>query len=277
MARDTWLLLALLAGASARAYGDDPPRPNSFPTANELFHRVLADPRQSQTSALYQRLQGMNVAELALGNTWGIHRWRVGSRGLSIQWDVDGMAYSRFKLSGGINEFQTVDFFANLPVELRDKAFSGRFTLFHESSHLGDDYIRATGLRGYRYSFEGVRQLLSYEPTETFRVYGGGSYLIHRIPAAYRPGMVQGGIELTSHALRTTRPEAKAYLAADLKSIEAVGWNVNSNTACGIRFGYDGVGHILRIFIGHFEGHSEFAQFYASRESRNYVGTALEF
>ncbi|MFX8868193.1 DUF1207 domain-containing protein, partial [Acinetobacter baumannii] len=74
---------------------------------------------------------------------------------------------------GGVNEFETVDFFANVPVEARYGLWSGRATLFHESSHLGDDFIRRTGTTGYRYSVEGLKIVNSLDLCRFLRVYAG--------------------------------------------------------------------------------------------------------
>jgi hypothetical protein len=268
------LLLVVLLASSARAAEIDDP---NFPPANELFARLLADPRQTQTTAQYYRLWGMDIAEVALGNAWGIRRWNAGrDGGVKIQADVEGMAYSVFKLSGSVNEFETVDFFANLPVEIRRGPLSGRFTLFHESSHLGDDYIRRMDSAGGRYSIEGARAVASYDLPAGLRVYGGFSYLLHRIPASGRRG-AQAGFEWTSGELRRREPRCRAYLAQDFQSKEAIQWNVNSSTQLGVRLGFDGVRRSLRLHVDHFEGHSELGQFFRTRLGMNSVGASFDF
>jgi hypothetical protein len=116
--RAALLLLAALAPLRA-------PRParagelDLFPRPDEIFPLLLADPRQVRLSASYYRLDGQNTSDIALGHSWGLTRWRTDAGG-ALPWlwesDVAGMAVSRFKLGGGINEFQTVDFLASLPL-----------------------------------------------------------------------------------------------------------------------------------------------------------------
>jgi hypothetical protein len=267
--------MLLAAWLAAPAYCEEKGPP--FPEVGVLFPRLLADPRQAQTMAGYYRLAGVDMADVALGDTWGVRRWYLGQSGdTAIQFDVEGMGYSQFKLSRGVNEFETIDFFANLPLEIRRGPISGRFTLFHESSHLGDDYIRSTGNTGTRYSVEGIRQVVSLNLGRFLRVYGGGGYLLHRVPNI-PGGTLQSGLELVSSDLRRLPPHARLYVAEDIQSKEYVSWNVNSNTEAGIRLGYDGVRRQLRLHVGHFEGHSPFGQFRDQRVSCNSVGASFDF
>lgn len=267
------LILTALTASRAAAEEKGPP----FPETGILFSRLTADPRQVQTGAQYYRLGGRDIGDVALGKTWGLRRWYYGVGGdTAVQVDAEGMAYTQFHTTGGINEFETVDFFANVPVEIRRGPWSGRFTLYHESSHLGDDYIRRTGNTGSRFSVEGVRQVVSYEAGPYVRLYGGGGYLLHRIPVIRR-GSLQGGFELTSSDLRSSLPRMRVYLAEDVQSRQYNGWNVDSNTEAGVRLGYSGVRRELRLYVGHYEGHSPFAQFRAQLVSYNTVGVGFDF
>ncbi len=266
-------ILALAAAAlgaavvRSRAY-------SVFPDGN-VFRPLLADPREIQLGASYYRFRGQNESDIALGHSWGMTRWES-SGGLTWQWDIEGMAYTRFQISGGVNKFETVDFFANLPLEVERGTWEGKFYLYHESAHLGDDYIRDTGNTGFRYSVEGVRGLLSDEVCPHLRVYGGGSYLFHSIPTPQR-GTLQGGFELTGPRWRWRRLYLLTpYLAEDVQSHANVQWNVNSNSTLGVRVGFDGTDRTMRAFIGYFVGHSPFGQFYSLPEHYAFIGLGFE-
>lgn len=270
------VFVALLA-APARADADEPSRSALFPDSHHLFTRLLADPRQAQTSARYYRLNGRNTADVALGNTWGMQRWSLGRDGdWKVQWNIEGMGYSRFLLSGSVNEFQTIDFFANLPVEVRRGRTSARFTVFHESSHLGDDYFRRTGDAGSRYSVEGARAQGSFEPWKILRLYAGGSELLHAIPAIGR-GTAQAGFELKTPDLRWLPDPCWVYLAQDVQSKQEVAWNVNSDTELGFRVGFPGALRSMRVHVGYFSGHSVYGQFFSRKESYFNTGASFDF
>ena len=265
-------LILLLAAAPARAqapYG-------VFPHSYEIFQRLLADPREIQLSASYYRQQGFNRADAVLGNSWGMSRWYAQEGAWALQWDLEAMAFSRFTLSGGINEFETVDFFANLPLEVRRGDCSGKFTFFHESSHLGDDYIRRTGDTGFRYSVEGLRAVISDDVDKRLRLYGGGAYLLHRVLETGR-GTLEAGFELKSADLGISADyPCRLYLAQDIQSHQNAGWNLNSNTVLGARVNFKEGLRAMRFFIGYFTGHSPYGQFYARREHYAHVGVAFD-
>lgn len=269
------LLVDLLAPLEAGA--QEKPRTDLFPDSHHIFTRLLADPRQAQTSARYYRLGGRDTADVALGNTWGMQSWHLGrNEDWEVQWNIEGMGYSRFLLSGAVNEFQTIDFFANLPVEIRHGKKSARLTLFHESSHLGDDYFRRTGDPGSRYSVEGVRAVAAIEPGSLLRLYGGATELLHSIPSSGR-ATLQAGFELTTPDLRWIDHPCWVYLAQDTQSKQYARWNISSNTELGFRVGFPGVLRAVRTHIGYFTGHSAFGQFRANKESYFHFGSSFDF
>lgn len=264
------LLAALTLPAAAESL-------DLFPRPNEIFPLLIADPRHIQIAASYYRLDGANTSDVALGHSWGISRWRAGDmQDWLWEVDVEGMAYSRFRVGGGVNEFETVDFFLNLPVTVRrgDVAFKG--TVFHESSHLGDDYIRRTGNTGFRYSNEGLRLQTSLEPRRWGRLYAGSTYLFHRVPDE-RDLSAQGGFELfTDDLTRTKRARTRLFVGQDFQSHQDVKWNVDSHTVAGVKLNFrENLTRAMRFQLGYFDGHSPFGQFYTKRE--HYFDLSLVF
>lgn len=268
------LFAAVPAGAEDFVYGVLPP-------SDEVFRRLLADPRQAQTSVRYYRSNGGNFGDVALGNTWGLMRWSKpdSKKDWTFQVSAEGMGYSRFLLSGGINEFQAIDFFLNIPLEIGRGPYSSRTTLFHESAHLGDDYIRRTGDQGFRYSIEGLSHIASYEPHPRIRLYGGGTVLLHQIPTG-QTGVLQTGFELRSSDLKWNwlpNHECWLFLAQDFQWKGRSDWRMNSKTVLGMRLGAKRVVRALRMHVGYFEGRSEFAQFFDIPEHFFDMGITLDF
>lgn len=259
--------LALNAGASA-SYA-------MFPENDAAFRPLEADPRRIRLGASYYRLDGRHRSDVALGHSWGMTRWFTDA--WTWQWNIEAMAYSRFTISGSLNSFETVDFAGNLPVSLRRGRFSARAMLFHESSHLGDDYIRRTNDQGFRYSIDGTRVTLSADAAPWLRVYCGATYLLHSVPDPARKA-AQGGVELTTRPLgRSRRYPIRLFAAQDVQFREAVGYGASSRSVAGVIFGFDGVPRSMRLFIGRFEGWSSFGQLYRRRERFNDVGLSMHF
>lgn len=270
-ASDAALLLFLAVPASAHSpYG-------VFPESEKVFRPLVADPRRVQLGASYYRLDGKDRSDVALGHSWGMSRWWSRNDYWMMQWNIEAMAYSRFTIGSSLNSFETVDFTGNLPIAVRHRGFSARATLFHESSHLGDDYIRATGDNGYRYSVEGLRASVSIEPLYWVRIYGGGSYLLHSLPDPAR-WTGQAGVELTSREIaRTRKYPVKLFLAQDLQYKGATAHAPNSRTLAGVILGFDGVPRSMRFSVGHFDGYSPFGQMYKRREAWNDAVISFEF
>ncbi len=266
------LLLAALSTPAAAAGVD------LFPRPNEIFPLLVADPRHIQLSASYYRLDGRNTSDISLGHSWGLTRWRTGSlQDWLWESDVEGMAYSRFQIGGGVNEFETVDYFVALPVTARRGGVAFKGALFHESSHLGDDYIRRTGALGFRSSNEGVRLQGALDPCRLARLYGGAAYLLHDVPSA-GPWSVQSGFELVADDPGwPTRVRMRLFLAQDFQSRQDVGWNLNSHTVAGVKFHFrESPTRAMRVQIGYFDGHSPFGQFHSQRAHYADVSIAFE-
>jgi hypothetical protein len=249
-----------------------------FPRSGELYAPQLADPREIQLAITYYRLHGHDASDIALGHSWGMARW--GAQGdWRFQWDVEAMAMSRFNLAGSVNEFQTVDFYGNLPLEIRRGDASARFMLFHQSSHLGDDYIRRTGITGFRYSIEGLKGALSYDLfAKALRLYVDGIYLMHSVPAPER-GSAGVGAELQSPAFAHLSKDLplSAYLAWDVQSRAHVRWNLDSSTQVGLRLRFREETRSMRLFWAYFDGHSPYGEFYTAREHYSELGLAFDF
>lgn len=265
-----FLTLALAAPAAALV--------DLFPRPNEIFPLLLADPRHMELSASYYRLDGNNQSDIALGHAWGMGRWRSGPNQEWLwEWDLEGMAYSRFRITRGVNEFQTVDFLLNLPITVRRGDVSFKGMVFHQSSHLGDDYIRRTGDLGYRYSVEGLRGQAALDPCRFARLYAGGEFLLHTIPSPKRMAG-QAGVEAHTQELHWSKKVAYSlFLAQDFQSHERVQWNVDSHTLAGIRLqSHEAPARAMRLQFGYFTGHSPFAEFYARKTHYADVSLALE-
>lgn len=261
-----------LAAAPARAA-----RYDFLPESEQTFPQLLADPRAIQLGASYYRMDGKDRSDVALGHSWGMTRWSFGDGAWSAQWNIEALAMSRFTIGGSINSFETVDFLGNLPVSFRSGKFSTRAMLFHESSHLGDDYIRQTGNTGFRYSIDGLRVTFAWESDSWIRVYTGMTYLLHTIPDPARK-TAQAGFELTSPDLKLSPSfPIRLFLAEDLQSHENVAYNVNSRTMAGVSVGFKEVRRTMRVYFSYFDGHSPYGQFYGRREHWAELGVGLHF
>ena len=122
-----------------------------------------------------------------------------------------------------------------LPVRVPDRATSRRWRgYFHQSSHLGDEFLIENRVERVNLSYEAVDLRLSYEVTDWLRVYGGGGYIVRGDPDDLKPWSTQMGVEVrTPHAYfgGTLRPIA----AVDVQYREQNDWHADLSVRAGVQ------------------------------------------
>jgi hypothetical protein len=88
------------------------------------------------------------------------------------------------------------DFFVALQATYRLNDFSTLFRIFHQSSHLGDEFLLRNRIDRVNLSFEGVDLKLSHRLFDWLRLYGGGAYMFDLDRPGIKPWATQAGIEL---------------------------------------------------------------------------------
>jgi hypothetical protein len=147
---------------------------------------------------------------------------------------------------------------------------SGLARLFHQSSHLGDEFLLSSRIDRVNLSYEGLGLLLSrYLIGDALRLYAGGSVLLHRDPGTLERGAVQYGIEVYSPW--RLAPGIRPVAALDLQNREQNGWATDLSLRAGLQFeSLQLLGRTLQVVVEYFDGHSPNGQFY--RDRINYIG-----
>ena len=172
-----------------------------------LFKPLLADPEWPHISLSYGniddhiRLKHAGIVSFGeLIPIFGFGNDRSGR----YQIGLDGAIISLFDIDAPSRDLVNTDFQVGLPFIYRRGGFSllGRF--FHQSSHLGDEFlIRDRIDQRVNVSYEGLTGLLSYEFDQGvpgLRLYGGPGYLVRRNPDELTPWILQAGVEYRSPA-----------------------------------------------------------------------------
>ena len=153
--------VALLAGIALAvpahaetAYGHD----GLFANAKEVFRPLLADPRELQM-ALRQTtpVSHTNLGDIAVGDYFGLYRWALPWKDSYVQWSVGAGVFARFDLVAVEKTSEVIDYYVTMPVDVRIGKWSTRLMPYHVSSHLGDDYIKQTGILPDKYSFDSYK------------------------------------------------------------------------------------------------------------------------
>jgi hypothetical protein len=240
----------------------------------ELFAPLLADPRQPRFSMSYQHYSSSNdrefaAASVALGEYFGLATGLFGEYG-SSQIGIQAAVFALFNLDAPSSDLINADYWFGLPISYRRGPWSYLVRLYHQSSHLGDEFILGNpGVNRVNLSYEELEGLVSYE-WERWRIYGGGGYLVHSEPEL-APKQVHAGAEYVQ-----PRAAGKFDLiaAADVRASEELSWDSSRSYQVGFEF-KSGTLRRVRLMLEYFNGHSPNGQFY--REPLRYTGLGLYF
>ena len=212
---------------------------------------------------------------MAIGDYFGLYRWALPWPDSYVQWSVGGGVFARFDLVSVDKENEVVDYTATMPVDIRVGKWTTRLLPYHISSHLGDDYIKQTGLLPQKYSFDSFKQLFAYEPTGAWRLYAGYNYIIRFRDVDLGRYALQTGTEWRSGWW--AGGHAQTFCAYDFQSWERVGWNPQITTQAGVRLAHDPMDkQAISLFTEYGAGHVSYGQFYQQKESHWVLGTKFE-
>jgi hypothetical protein len=169
-----------------------------------LFAPLLADPRWPHFSAAYRHhtrdddlLQ--EAASVSFGEFFSLAGYDsvdVGRFELGVQAGV----FPTFDLDSDSFDLINADYMIGLPLAWRAGAVSAQARLFHQSSHLGDEFLLRTAVDRINLSYEAADLKLSYVAFEQLRLYAGAGYLIRTDPEDLKPWSAQAGVEFDSRA-----------------------------------------------------------------------------
>jgi hypothetical protein len=247
----------------------------------QLFRPLIADPRWPHFAAAYHHYVNegdlRDVGTVSFGETFTLYRDTIGTG----WWEAGLQAgvFAVFDLAAESVDLINADYMAAALLGYRRGALSALGRLFHQSSHIGDEFLIGNRVRNrINVSYEGLDAKVSYEFGRhdfgsVFRLYTGGGFLFGQEPATLDPWSVQGGAEFRSPWLSPAgfRPIA----GLDVQSREENEWDVDISVRAGVQI--DGVlaTRSFQLLLEYFDGHSPNGQFYKDRI--NYFGIGAHF
>jgi Protein of unknown function (DUF1207) len=261
--------------------GAPPRRPAEWETGvlpgGTLFRPLIADPRWPHFAASYHRYlsdrQLTDVGAVSFGETFTLIRERAGA---SSWWEVGIQAgvFAVFDLAAESMDLVNADYFVGVPLSGRWGDWSAIFRLFHQSSHLGDEFLLRATTERVNLSYESVDLKVSREFGDVLRLYAGGGYLFDQEPASLDPWSIQYGVEVIS-PWPGRDAGWRPIVAGDLQHREENDWSLDLSLRAGIQI--DGVlaSRSLQILLEYFKGRSPNGQFY--KDKIEYLGLGAHF
>ncbi|KIO50251.1 DUF1207 domain-containing protein [Nitrosospira sp. NpAV] len=276
-------VIAAPAAPGTRSAPESPPETvfaTGFLPTGHLFKPLLADPRWAHFSAAYRNyigdnIDGNNNGAVSFGETIPFYRANLGKS--IVQWETGLQAgvFSDFNLDARSSDLINTDFIASVYASVRARQFSAFGRIFHQSSHLGDEFLLRTTLERINLSYEGADLKLSYELPYGVRVYGGGGGIFHKQPSTIKPWLIHYGVEFRS-PWRIEFASMRPILAVDLKNWEQNNWNTDVSARAGVQFdNFQAFGRKLQFLMEYFHGNSPTGQFY--KERVEYIGIGAHY
>ncbi|MBW2448364.1 MAG: DUF1207 domain-containing protein, partial [Deltaproteobacteria bacterium] len=209
-----------------------------FLPPGDLFAPLIADPRWPHFSASYQNYVRSgdelgNVAAVSFGDVIPFLR-RNGPGETTWEIALHAGVFSIFDIDAESFDLINSDFMVGPALNVRHGRFSAMLRLFHQSSHLGDEFLLRRETDRINLSYEAVDAILSWDAKEWLRLYGGGGVLVHREPADLDRVSFQAGAEFQSPrtwASGLLRP----IFALDVQSLQENGWDFDVSARLGLQ------------------------------------------
>lgn len=257
--------------------GSSPGLPVGWLPPGHLFSRLLADPRWPHFSATYQRFLGdsdfRDVGAVSFGET--VPLYRLDGLAGQVELGLQAGVFAIFDLNADSRDLINADYVVAAMGAYRIGDFSVLGRVFHQSSHLGDEFLLRSRIPRVNLSYETFDLKLSYDVLGMFRIYGGGGVLFDRDPPNLKPLWTQTGLEFRSpwpgpaHAIQ---PVA----AIDIKNFQENEWHADFSLRAGLQFNEVRVlGRSFQLLVHYFNGNSPNGQFYKQRIK--YIGLGGHF
>jgi len=189
--------------------------------------------------------------------------------------------FSQFDMERPSYDLINTDFIIGFPFTWRRGVFSGRARVYHQSSHLGDEYLLRVHPERVNLSFEAA-ELIVARDFGTLRGYAGGEYLVRHEPSDLKPGVLHAGLEWrpgTPLVHLGRLGSGRLVAALDAKAPQEREWEVGWGARAGMEFspGAPGIEASRRwsIQIHAYRGPTPYGQFYLENVSS--IGVGLHF
>jgi len=210
---------------------------------------------------------------VGVGDTFGLFRIGGPDPGEGIQLDVMGSIFAQFDIGTPSNDLINADYILGFPLTFRRAGFSFRAKLYHQSSHLGDEYLlRSDEIVRENLSFESIEFLVSQE-LGPLRLYVGAERIFRREPDTLPDSLFHTGIELRSGRAR----KVQLLAGVDVKTTELHDWSPAISGRAGMELGRPGPeghpGRLIMLLFEMYQGPSPYGQFF--QDDISYIGAGI--
>ena len=218
----------------------------------------------------------ITAAIVAMGTDIGI--WRRSTRHTcdGLQVSLLGGVFSQYNLDTSSDDLINADYMVGPMLTLRRGRVSARLRLYHQSSHLGDEFIlNNPGVDRVNLSFETFDGLVAFTGS-WWRLYVGGGYILSSDSDLPGNGLGQAGFELRGLRWSWAGARGAAVFGTDWQSFEARDWDFTTSVKGGLELSNPAGTNRFRVLLVYLRGSVPFGQFFNTEKIENY-GLELQF
>jgi Protein of unknown function (DUF1207) len=258
----------------------------------DVFCLLIADPKAPRSFVSMVREAGnaaqsaasTTLASVGIGDVFPLGRWNGSTPGDGIQLSLSAGVFAQFDLGTASYDLVNADYVIGLPLTIRRGRNSMRLRIYHQSSHLGDEYLLReppTVQDRENLSFESLEAIVSrdYGP---LRGYAGGEWLVNREPADLARTVAHAGLEFRPMTWIIPLRKLGGFrvvAATDVKASKEQDWKPGISVRAGVEYdrasGSEPPGRRWSLLLEHYEGPSPYGQFF--RERVRYSGIGVHF
>lgn len=246
-----------------------------LPSAH-LFEPLLAAPNEPRFFTSFRQYDAPSVDDQAYafgaGEVLPLYQFDTAPDTTQWQTAVDGGVMGLLDIESKSDALVNADYQIGARLAWQRQHWSGRIRLYHQSSHLGDDYLVYRAVRYAEFSYESIEAIAAFRNGH-WRLYGGGEYLWNRFPKDLEPLLLRAGYE--RYGNERLPSGALPFVAMDVRAWGERDWEPAVSGLTGLEFDNHDSGRYLRLFIEGHAGYSPHGQFFV--EDARWLGVGIQF
>ncbi len=251
---------------------------NFLPELNLFFPTLLAQPHILGYSAgwrSYDKVFHRSCLPISIGDQFSLYQFKTVSYG-HLYFGIEACVWAIFEGRTKSLSLINADYFIGLPLTYINNRFSAKLRFFHESSHLGDEFLLENrNIERLNPSMEVIDLSLAYDFSENLTGFLGYGYVI-RSDDSYKvkPNNIFYGFNYFMDCFKVNffNGIGTPYIAGYFTNYENHNWALDSTLAIGYQ--WDKLyGHKLRIYLEAHNGFSPDGQF--SKEKTQYLSLKI--
>lgn len=231
-----------------------------LPELNPFFPTMLAQPQIIGYSAgyrSYDKIFRTSCIPVSVGDQFSLYQFKTLTRG-HLYFGIEACVWAIFEAKSNSLALINADYFVALPLTYINNNFMARLRVYHESSHLGDEFIlEKKKIHRRNPSMEVVDLSLAYEWSNLTVFLGYSRVLRSDEGFRIKPNGLYYGFNFYPDCLKINYKfiQASPYISAYFLIHEDNNWIWDNSVAIGYQWDKS-YGHKLRVYL---EGHSGFS------------------